>query len=362
MAHIEKRGAGRWRARYIGPDGRERSKTFERKVDAERFLATTQADLLRGRYVDPHDRTTVTEYARRWASARAHRPSTARRVALSIEKHIAGTSLGGRRLASVLPSDVQAWASDRAQVLSPSTLKVLVGLLSSIYASAVLDRLVPSSPVVRLSLPASRRKRVVPLTVEEVRRLITATPPQYRALVVVQAGAGLRIGEVLALRAQDVDWLRRVVRVDRQFSEVGHVITAPKTPTSRRAIPLPQVVAEALAEHVRAFEPAPDGSLFHDRGRLHRHNHYGSGVFRRAVAATGLAAGTSSHDLRHHYASVLLAAGESVVAVAERLGHENAGLVLSTYGHLMPDSEDRTRRAIDDAWRPTADGLGTALG
>ena len=51
-----------------------------------------------------------------------------------------------------------------------------------------------------------------------------------------------------------------------------------------------------------------------------------------------------------HYASVLLAAGESVVAVAERLGHENATLVLKTYGHLMPDSEDRTRRAVDEAW------------
>jgi integrase len=69
------------------------------------------------------------------------------------------------------------------------------------------------------------------------------------------------------------------------------------------------------------------------------------------VALITLPRGTSSHNLRHHYASVLLAAGESVVAVAERLGHENAGLVLSTYGHLMPDSEDRTRRAVDDAWR-----------
>jgi integrase len=70
-------------------------------------------------------------------------------------------------------------------------------------------------------------------------------------------------------------------------------------------------------------------------------------------------AGVTSHDLRHHYASVLLAAGESVVAVAERLGHENATLVLRTYGHLMPDSEDRTRRAIDTAWS-TSDGLETA--
>ena len=64
----------------------------------------------------------------------------------------------------------------------------------------------------------------------------------------------------------------------------------------------------------------------------------------------GLPEGTTSRDLRHRYASVLLAAGESVVAVAERLGHENATLVLETYGHVMPDFEDRTRRAVDEAW------------
>ncbi|MEU7842416.1 tyrosine-type recombinase/integrase [Micromonospora sp. NPDC049114] len=70
-----------------------------------------------------------------------------------------------------------------------------------------------------------------------------------------------------------------------------------------------------------------------------------------AVKRAGLPKGTTSHDLRHHYASVLLMQGESVIMVAERLGYENATLVLSTYGHLMPDSEERTRRcAVDDAW------------
>jgi integrase len=63
-------------------------------------------------------------------------------------------------------------------------------------------------------------------------------------------------------------------------------------------------------------------------------------MFKPAAKSAGLPAGVTSHDLRHHYASVLLAAGESVVAVAERLGHENATLVLKTYGHLMADSED----------------------
>lgn len=101
------------------------------------------------------------------------------------------------------------------------------------------------------------------------------------------------------------------------------------------------------------------------------HEHYGTRVLgaavRRANATIGehnaelchesdkrltpLPTDTTSHDLRHHYASVL-AAGESVVAVAERLGHDDASLVLSVYGHLMPDSEDRTRKAVDAAWSP----------
>ena len=120
-------------------------------------------------------------------------------------------------------------------------------------------------------------------------------------------------------------------------------------------MPLPGVVADALAAHIAEYPPAPDGSLFTTAtGVLYRHEHYGARIFAPAVRRAGLPAGTTSHHLRHHFASVLLAAGESVVAVAERLGHENATLVLKTYGHLMPDSEDRTRRAIDDAW--TTDG------
>jgi integrase len=68
------------------------------------------------------------------------------------------------------------------------------------------------------------------------------------------------------------------------------------------------------------------------------------------VRTAKLPASTTTHDLRHHFASVLLAAGESVVAVAERLGHEDATLVLTTYGHLIPGADDRTRKAVDGAW------------
>ncbi|GGR84983.1 hypothetical protein GCM10010169_31600 [Micromonospora fulviviridis] len=82
----------------------------------------------------------------------------------------------------------------------------------------------------------------------------------------------------------------------------------------------------------------------------YRHDYYGTLIFGAAVRKAGLPESITTRALRPHYASVLLMQGESVIVVAERLGHDNANLVLSTYGHLMPDSEERTRRAVDDAW------------
>jgi integrase len=301
--------------------------------------------------VDPTDQTIVRDYARLTMATRPHSARTAARVESMIRNHLDNTPLGARRLAAVRPSEVQAWVTDRARVLKPSTLRLLVGLMRSVFAAAVLDRLVTTSPFVRIALPRGEQERIVPLTVDQVRALADAVAPQYRAMVVTQAGLGLRIGELLALRVVDVDFLRRTVRVEHQIDPKTRERIPPKTPRSRRTLPLPGVVAEALAQHIATFPPTADGLIFHtSTDRPHWQEHYGARVLARAVEHAGLPAGTTSHDLRHHYASVLLAAGESVVAVAERLGHEDATLVLTTYGHLMPDSEDRTRRAVDEAW------------
>jgi integrase len=248
--------------------------------------------------------------------------------------------------------------TERSQSLSPGTVRLVVQTLRSIFNAAVQDRLLARNPVTRLSLPRSEKQRIIPLSVVEVQDLANAMPERCRAMVITQAGLGLGVAELLGLRVQDVDFLRRTVRVEFQTTPDGKYRVPPKTPRSRRTVPLPEVVGRALAAHIAEFPPTDDGSLFTTaNGNLYRHEHYGARIFAPAVKKAELPAGTTSHALRHQYASVLLAAGESVVAVAERLGHENAALVLKTYGHLMPDSEDRTRRAIDDAW--TSDGTQT---
>ena len=359
----DRRANPRWQVWYRVDGVDTYGGSYRNHDAAKRRLTELEHSVQRGQWVDLNNQTTVTECARAYIASRPHRPTTARRMAGLIDNHLAPTALGARRLVSVRPSEVQAWAADRARLLAPSTMRLLLGLVRSVFAAAVLDRLIASSPVVKVTLPRAEDERVVPLTVAQVRELAEAMPPRYQAMVLTQAGLGLRIGELLALRVTDVDFLRRTVRVAEQIPPGSRVRTEPKTPRSRRTLPLPTVVAEALARHVEAFPPAADGSLFTNRdGRPLTHVHYGTTTFRKAVGKAGLPAGTTSHDLRHHYASVLLAAGESVVACAERLGHQNATLILTTYGHLLPGSEDRTRSAVDSAWNQAPGEAATAPG
>lgn len=338
-------------------DGKQIKRNFlrskgETKNDADLWVAQLAIDQARGQYIDERaGKTTVADYARQWAAARPHRKTTADRMRSQIEVHIAGTPLGEMQIRRVRPSHVQAWATSRAQVLAPSTVRLCLSTLRSVFAAAVLDRVIASSPVVRVQVPRAEKARIVPLTVQQVVALSEAMPPRYGPLVVVQAALGLRLGELTALRVQDVDFLRRVVHVETQFPSGSRERTDPKTPMSKRDVPLPKVAGDAIARYLAEHAPADDGTIFtNEGGRPHRGDWYGTRVFRKAVEAAGLPEGTTSHDLRHHYASVLLAAGESVVAVAERLGHDDASLVLRTYGHLIPGSDDRTRRAVDDAW------------
>jgi integrase len=139
-----------------------------------------------------------------------------------------------------------------------------------------------------------------------------------------------------------------VLTVDRQVLHVGGepFLGAPKTEASRRTIPLPQVALEGLAVHLQRFPT--DGLLFtDDSGRMIRRATFNQSVWRPAVRTAGLPAGSGFHALRHYYASLLIRHGESVKVVQSRLGHATASETLDTYSHLWPDSEDRTRAAVD---------------
>jgi integrase len=258
MASIDRIASG-WKARYRSPDGRQRSKDFARKVDAERFLVQIEHTKLTGAYVDPSaGRVTLKSYAEQWREVQVHRPSTAAQVETNLRLHVYPT-LGERQIGSIRPSELQAWVSGRGAVLSAGTVRLIFRYLSAIFRAAVADRLIPSSPCIGIKLPKVERAQVEPLAVEQVEALIAAAPDRYRALVVFAAGTGLRQGECFGLTVDRVDFLRRTVKVDRQLLLMpggGPVLAPPKTEASRRLVPLPAVVVDALAAHLARFPPA----------------------------------------------------------------------------------------------------------
>lgn len=186
-----------------------------------------------------------------------------------------------------------------------------------------------------------------PISAEQVQALVEAVPERYRALVLLAAGTGMRQGEVFGLTVDRVDFLRRTLSVDRQLVGISGRVPyfgPPKTAASVRVIPLPGVVADALAAHLATF--ATEGLIFtNESGDMIRRSNFGT-MWRRVTRSVGLD-GLHFHDLRHFYASLLIRHGESVKTVQARLGHASAAETLDTYSHLWPDSDDRTREAVE---------------
>jgi integrase len=177
-----------------------------------------------------------------------------------------------------------------------------------------------------------------------------------------RGGHGDASGRVLGLTVDRLDMLRREVHVDRQLVTLaGHSphLGPPKTKSSVRTIPLPQVVVDELAAHLARF-PAADGLVFTLEGLTLTRSMFGH-LWRAAARSAGLASGTGMHALRHYYASLLIRFGESVKTVQMRLGHATAAETLDTYSHLWPDSDDRTRDAIDSVLGDRADSLRTGM-
>jgi len=360
VASVEKRvrdGSTSWLARWRDPDGKQRKRTFPRKVDADRFLTTVEHGMLTGSYVDPAaGKVTFKEYAEQWRAGQVHRPTTTAHVETMLRRH-AYPVLGDRPLAGIRPSEVQAWvkrlttdSADRRR-LAPATVGVVHGIVAAIFKAAVRDRKLAGSPCEGIKLPKREPRKIEPLSTETVRTLAETVPARYRALVVLAAGTGLRQGEAFGLTLDRVDFLRRTLTVDRQLILVpgrGPFHAPPKTTASHRTVPLPQVVAEALAEHLRAVRVEPGGLLFTTpTGEALRRTAFSANVWRPAARRAGVE-GVVFHELRHYYASLLIRHAESVKVVQARLGHATAAETLDTYSHLWPDSEDRTREAVDD--------------
>lgn len=383
MAHIEDRweksvngqrvrtgrfGQGnRWRARYLDPHGRERSKTFARKIDATRFLTTVESDKMRGAYVDPDaGRVTLDAYFADWSSRQLWETGTRKAMNLAVRC----TGLGGMPLAKLRRSHIETWVKRMsADGLAPGTIKTRVNNVRAVLRAAVRDQVIAVDPSANIVLPRDRRREaamVLP-TAEHVAPVIAAAEPWFKAFVALAAFAGLRLGEAAGLRVGDINFLARSLDIRRQVqrADAGALeVRAPKY-GSERTVFLADGLLEMLSQHIASHRPGEDPGrwLFEATPGSPPHQNTAGHQWRRACRRAKVT-GVTLHDLRHFYASGLIAAGCDVVTVQRALGHAKATTTLNTYAHLWPSAEDRTRQAAGElfaaAFGKSSDGPVTA--
>jgi len=238
------------------------------------------------------------------------------------------------------------------QDLAPATVVKAYQLLGKVMTAAVDAGMLAQSPCRGVPLPRVEYEETRFLNPAEIAHLADKIHPAYRALVLVGAYGGLRIGELAALRRSRVDFDAGTVDVVETMNELKGTLTVgpPKTRASRRRVSLPAGVMEELAVHLRA-PGRPTDQVFKARGGGYlRVSNFRQHIWRPATVEANLA-GLRIHDLRHTAVALWIAAGAFPKEVAARAGHTSVSFVLDRYGHLFPEADTALRARLDDLFR-----------
>lgn len=400
MAHVEDRwfktvrgervktarhGTGlRWRARYLDPDGAERNRSFATKLAAERFLTAVEHSKNAGTYRDPDaGRVTLRKYAEQWVQAYPADSTRGEQIRRQLALHIL-PKLGGKTLAELetRPSTVGQFFSQLP--MGPAGASQVAITLSTILNAAVDDQLITRNPCKAQSVkvPRQPKSKITPWTMAQVEEIRAGLPGPWQAVADCGSGLGLRMGEIFAFGPDEIDFLHQAVNVRRQVKRVnGRLWFALPKGGKEREVPLDEDVALRLAAHIekhgtaevtlpwnepanprRHGKPHTAPVLFSkDGGALNPSTFYTMG-WRPARNAAGIADG-GLHEMRHLFASVLLAGGVDIRALSEYLGHHDPTVTLRIYAHLMPTARGRALRAIKAAFAEASGeshGPGTA--
>ncbi|MEW6770240.1 MAG: tyrosine-type recombinase/integrase [Bacillota bacterium] len=359
-------------------DGKRKQKWirgFKTQKEAEATLAKAIAEVARGTYIDPA-RMSVKEYLEQWFATHADglSPTTRRRYE-SIIRHQLVPYLGGVPLQKLTPLQVQTFLGQLAREgrrdnkktvprgLAPASVAYVYRVLHRALEQAVEWEMLSRNPAARVRPPRADRKEPRVLTETEVQHLLDSLKgtclymPAFLAVY-----TGLRLGEVLALRWEDVDLNGLVIHVRRtsvQTKAGEPAYKSPKTAKGRRTVDIsPAVVRELKAHRRRQLEwKLRAGSLWQETGLVCTRED-GSPInppslgsfFRRKAREAGFP--ISFHDLRHVHASLLLKAGVRLKVVQERLGHSQITVTGDIYTHLLPTMQREAALKLEQLLQP----------
>lgn len=364
----------RWKVRYRDPNGRTREKTFDRQVDARRWLELNASDMTRGEWTDPAlQRTRFSDWADEWWETTVKlQPLTRRGYRIMLDGHVL-PYFGNRALMSIDYLTVERFIAEKVKEgIGPKKIRDIVSVVSLVMRTAVRAGARKDNPAAGHEIRVRRRKLAVGemLDMTSIQALVDGTRDPYKPAVWLLALLGLRPAELCGLRVSSVDFVRRTVTVSATLTPVhafeNHsyqlVEGPPKTDAGHRTIPVPEWLIEDLSVMLaararlrgRAIErsdwlfESPQGGKPLNRDDLRRR------VIVPALVAAGLPTSFRTYDLRHAHASLLIDAGASPLDVAHRMGHTDPAVTLRNYGHLFDGRQEELTRRIDDLRRDAA--------
>jgi len=359
-----------WTADYVDQHGDRHIKTFERKKDAEEYLAATRVDVRKGVHTAPSKSGTVEQAAKNWIAYAEgeglERATIAgyRKMAEHIVKRI-----GHVKLSDLTTPGVHEFHDELLASMSRDLARKVLRILSAILKDAERRGNVAQNVAHRVTIRRRKRdkhKLVVGVdipTVPEIQQIIAATRDPWRPLLLTAIFTGLRASELRGLRWEDVDLKKTKpeLQVQQRADRYGQ-IGPPKSAAGQRTLPLPPMLANTLREWRLKCTPSKLGLVFPTRtGSIRCHKDLIEYALKPTVERAGLlnAQGepkyTGMHALRHFYASRCINrradGGLELPAkmVQERMGHESIVITMDTYGHLFPRGDDDAAEAAAEA-------------
>ena len=351
-------------------EGKQRGPTFATRAKAEQLVALIEAGGT-ARAVQEIERQNATRARAKVKPTVAQMLAKHTRTLTGITEGTRGTyemmtrqfadsPLGGLAVDIVSRDDVVAWVREQEKSgASAKTIKNKQTFLSTAFKRAVLDGEITRNPAEAVRITRTERREMTFLTPVEFQVLLERVTVYYRPFVAFLYGTGMRFGEAIALRVQDVhlDDAPPTVTVARAW-KMGGGYGPPKTSRGRRTISLPTYAVDAVRTASKG--KAPGELVFtNKRGeRIDRHTMYGNWltwIDEERAAKRGeplLGKRPRLHDIRHSHASWMLAQGYDLHSLARRLGHESIQTTSDTYGHLLPEAQIQAVRAANLALAP----------
>ncbi len=352
-----------YRGSYFAPDGKRRYVSAKKKGEAEKALRRAMADADRGLVFEAGTLTVGKYLEDKWLPD--IKDTVRRKTFVQYESvvrcHLA-PALGRLKLVSLTPAHVRAlYRKKLGSGLAPRTVQYIHTTLHKALKQAVMDGLIPRNVTEAVKAPQVRREEMQPLSPEQVKTLFeTARGDRLEALYVLAVHTGLRQGELLGLKWDDVDLDDGTLQVRRALTTAkgGPVLAAPKTKGSRRSVKPTQGAIEALRSHLERQLREVDGagSLWQENGLIFA-SESGAPLDRRTVTShrfkpllkrAGLPP-IRFHDLRHTCATLLLTRNVNPKIISEMLGHATIAITLDIYSHVLPNMRDQAAAAMEDA-------------